>query len=268
MKQQAGLPDADQFTVRALAKGLALLGVFDAERREWTLDDMAREAGLPRMTAYRMARTLQSAGYLVSDATTGRYHLGPSFLATTYLSEGYSQLVATARPYLERLTEETGESTTLAVEVDEVAVCVAMVDSQRPLRREIAVGRVIGDTANAHGKMFAALKPDAERARIIAGTHAQLTPHTITDPRALAAELDRVRSEGVAFDIEERNIGTCSVVAPVRDQLGQVVATLGVVVPTGRFGGEERQACAAAVKAVAAALSAFFGHGGAGSLSG
>ncbi len=214
------------------------------------------------MTAYRIARTLESAGYLVPDAATGRYHLGPSLLATTYLSEGYSWLVAMAKPYLERLTDETGESTTLAVEVDDVAVCVDMVDSQRPHRREVAVGRVIGDTANAHGKMFAALRPDAERDRIVNQAHARLTPSTITDPLALAAELARVRAEGVAFDLEERDVGTCAVVAPVRDQMGDVVATLGVVVPTGRFGDAEREACAAAVKATASDLSAFFGHGG------
>jgi DNA-binding IclR family transcriptional regulator len=253
----------DQFMVRALARGLAVLGLFDAEHREWNLDEMTAALGLPRMTAYRMARTLKGAGYLVSDDVTGRYRLGPALLATTYLSEGYARLVTTARPYLERLTDETGESTTLAVEVDEVAVCVDMVDSPRPHRREVAVGRVIGDTANAHGKMFAALKPDAERECIVNQAHAQLTPNTIIDPRRLAAELQRVKDEGVAFDIEERNIGTCAVVAPVLDQMGNVVATLGVVVPTGRFGGEERGACAAAVRAAAAALSGFFGHAGA-----
>ncbi len=59
--------------------------------------------------------------------------------------------------------------------------------------------------------------------------------------------------------IEERNLGTCAVAAPVRDQMGKVIATLGVVVPTGRFGLEERSVCVEAVKATAASLSAFLG---------
>ena len=49
-------------------------------------------------------------------------------------------------------------------------------------------------------------------------------------------------AEGVAFDIEERNLGTCAVAAPVRDQLGKVIAALSVIVPTGRFGDEEKNA--------------------------
>jgi DNA-binding IclR family transcriptional regulator len=253
----------DAFVVKALAKGLAVLGLFDAERPEWSLDEIVAQLGLPRMTGYRMARTLQSAGYLVIDSVTGRYHLGPAVLAATYLSEGYAQLVAITRPYLETLVDRTGESATLAVEVDGMAVCVDLVGSDRPLRREVAVGRIIGDTANAHGKMFAASKSDAERERIVNSPHVGHTPMTITDARELAEQLERVRSEGVAFDIEERDLGTCAVAAPVRDQVGEVIATVAVVVPTGRFSPEARKVCADAVKATALSLSEFFGYAGA-----
>ena len=184
------------FLVRALAKGLAVIGLFDAENREWTLDEIAERAGLPRMTAYRMIRTMESAGYLVRDPVTSRYHLGPAFLATTYICETYSELVTIARPYLHELAATTGESATLAVEVDGMAVSVDTVDTTRPFRREVAQGRIIGDTANAHGKVFAAFKSEAERAEIVARTHPQMTPRTITDPVALAAEFAQVKREG------------------------------------------------------------------------
>jgi IclR family transcriptional regulator, KDG regulon repressor len=258
-----GSERGDAFVVRALAKGLGMLSLFDAVHREWTLDEMVAELQLPRMTGYRMARTLQGAGYLVADRTSGRYRLGPALLASTYLSEGYAELVTIARPYMEALVAETGESATLAVDVDGVAVCVDMVDSPRPHKREVAVGRVIGDTANAHGKMFAASLPDEERARVVAMPHARLTPRTITDPDELAAELDRARHDGVAFDMEERNAGTCAVAAPIRDQVGRVIGSIGLIVPTGRFGTSEREACVAAVKDSAASLSAYLGYSGA-----
>jgi DNA-binding IclR family transcriptional regulator len=248
------------FLVRALSKGLTVIGLFDAENREWTLDEIAERAGLPRMTAYRMIRTMEAAGYLVRDPVTSRYHLGPALLATTYISETYLELVSIARPYLRKLAEETGESATLAVEVDGVAVSVDMVDTPRPFRREVALGRIIGDTASANGKILAAFKSEAERADIVALAHSQMTPHTITDPVALAAELELVGREGVAFDIEERNIGTCAVAAPVRDQLGKVIAAISLVVPTGRFTPDERPRFAEAVKDAAVSLSAFLGY--------
>jgi DNA-binding IclR family transcriptional regulator len=248
------------FLVRALSKGLTVLGLFDAENREWTLDEIAERAGLPRMTAYRMIRTMEAASYLVRDPVTSRYHLGPALLATTYLSESYSDLVKIARPYLEELTANTGESATLAVEVDGVAVSVFMVDTPRPLKRELAVGRIIGDTANANGKIFAAFKSEEERAELVAMPRTRLTSATITEPDALTQELDKVRRDDIAFDVEERNVGTCAVGAPVRDQLGKVIAAVSLVVPTGRFGLEERQRFAEAVKATATTLSAFLGY--------
>jgi IclR family pca regulon transcriptional regulator len=252
--------EGDSPVIRTLAAGMAMLSLFDAEHRQWSMDEMVARIGVSRITGYRMARTLQSTGHLVHDPVAGNYRLGPAMLAGIYLAESFAQLVAVSRPYLEALMKETGELAALAVEIDGVAVCADLVASARPFVLEIAVGRLIGDTANAHGKMFAAMKPDAERARIAKKPHKRLTPATITDSAELAAELERIRSEELAFDFEEHDVGTCAVAAPVRDQMGEVIATLGVVVPTGRFGPEARTACAAAARATAASLSEFYGY--------
>ncbi len=250
----------DSRTVRTLAAGMAMLGLFDAEHRNWTLDEMVPRLGVSRMTAYRMARTLQGTGHLVHDPSIGGYRLGPAMLAGIYLAEGFAQLVEVAHPYLGSLVDQTGELAAVAVELDGVAVCADLVASARPFVPEIAVGKVIGDTANAHGKMFAALKPDEQRARTVRKRHPKLTPNTIVDPDALAAEFDRIRQDDLAWDMEEHDLGTCAVVAPVRNQTGEVIATLGVVVPTGRFGPEARATCAEAVRATAARLSEFYGY--------
>lgn len=253
----ADTPDA--LTVRALARGLSILRLFDMDHREWTIDQMAEQTGLLRMTVYRMVRTLESTQFLVRDPATNRYHLGPSVLAMTYVSEDHSDFVATARPFMEALVERTGESVTLVIEVDGAPVCLDFIDTTRPFKRQTARGRVIGDTASVHGKIFAAFKPAEERAAILARPHPKLTPHTITDPDALADELRQIACDEVAFDFEELFLSTCAVGAPVRDQLGDVVAALSVVMPTGRFGPEERTLCAEAVKSIASSLSAYLG---------
>ena len=95
-----------------------------------------------------------------------------------------------------------------------------MVDTPRPFRREVAVGRIIGDTASANGKIFAAFKsrPSGRRSSRAPIPSLRLTrsPTRRTWPTSWTAW-----GEGVAFDIEERNVGTCAVAAPVRDQLGR-----------------------------------------------
>jgi DNA-binding IclR family transcriptional regulator len=206
-----------------------------------------------------MVRTLESAAFLVRDAATNRYNLGPATLALTYVAEDHSELVNVARPFLEALLQQTGESVTLALEADGAPVCVDMINTTRPFKRHTAPGRVIGDIASVHGKLFAAFKPAQERAKIIARAHRRFTPQTVIDPKAIAEELEEIARNDVAYDFEGLYPGICAVGAPVRDQNGDVVASISVVMPTGRFGSTERAHCAEAVKTAAASLSAYLG---------
>ena len=259
MVESIAARDTDPLLVRALTRGLSILCLFDVDHREWTIDEMAEQTGLVRMTAYRMARTLESMAFLVRDPATNRYRLGPATLAMNYVSDDQSGFVQAARPFLEALVQETGESVTLAVEVDGFPVCLDIVNTTRPFRRQTAPGRILGDIATVHGKIFAAFKTAEERATILAGPIPRRTPHTITDPGALAAELDRVLRENVAYDLEGMYLGLCAVGAPVRDQLGAITAAISVVMPTGRFGPVENALCTKAVKATAASFSAYLG---------
>lgn len=251
--------DTDPLLVRALARGLSILGLFDVDHREWTIDEMAEQTGLVRMTAYRMVRTLESAAFLVRDPATNRYRLGPATLAMCYVSDDQSEFRQAARPFLEALVRETGESVTLAVEVDGFPVCVDIINTSRPFKRRTAPGRILGDIATVHGKIFAAFKSPEEREAILARPIPQRTPHTITDRQSLEAELDRAVREDVAYDIEGIYPGLCAVGSPVRDQFGAIAATVSVVVPIGRFGPDENARCTEAVKAAAASFSAYLG---------
>jgi DNA-binding IclR family transcriptional regulator len=256
-QERAG--DTDPLTVRALARGLSILSLYDVDHREWTIDEIAARTGLLRMTAYRMVRTLEAAEFLVRDTTTNQYHLGPAAITMAYVAGDYSEFVEHARPFLEELLEKTGESVTLAVPVDGVPVCVSIINSARPFQRQVAPGRIIGDLASVHGKIFTAFATSERRAEVLAQRRRKHTPHTVTDPEALARELERVAAEDVAFDEEGLYLSTCSIGSPVRDQLGHVVAALSVVMPAGRFGPKERDLCARSVKDVAASLSAYLG---------
>ena len=234
--RQERMGEADPLTVRALARGLSILSLYDVDHREWTIDEIAARTGLLRMTAYRMVRTLEAAEFLVRDTTTNHYHLGPAAITMAYVAEDYSEFVEHARPYLEELLERTGESVTLAVPVDGVPVCVSIVNSPRPFQREVAPGRIIGDLASVHGKIFAAFAPPEQRETTLAQKRRRHTPRTVTDPEDLERELERVVEEDVAYDEEGLFLSICAVGSPVRDQLGNIVAALSVVMPTGRFG--------------------------------
>ncbi len=258
-EERSGSGDSDPLTVRALARGLSILSLYDVDHREWTIDEIAARTGLLRMTAYRMVRTLEAAEFLVRETATNQYHLGPAAITMAYVAEDNSEFVEHARPYLEQLLKATGESVTLAVPVDDTPVCVAILDTARPFQRQSAPGRILGDLASVHGKIFTAFASPERRAAVLAQKRSKHTTHTVTDPKALARELEVVAKEDVAYDEEGLYLSICSVGSPVRDQLGNVVAAVSVVMPAGRFGPKERDLCTRAVKDVAASLSAYLG---------
>ena len=242
--------------VGPLVKGMSILGLFDARNRVWRLKDLVDAVGLPRMTAYRLIRTLVSIHFLVRDHVAGGYRLGPAPLAWVYLADEFSDLVNMSRDYLDGLSRTTGEHVTLAVEIGGAVVNLVEAGTVRPFQPDLAVGRIIDDLANASGKVFAAFKVGEERTAILSRRHTQLTPYTITDPTALSSELDRVADEGVAFDVQERRLGACAVAAPIRDSSFRVVAAVCLVVPPGRFGPSEMTAHAREVRSCARSISA------------
>ena len=67
--------ETDPFSVRALVRGLSILSLFDVDHREWTIDEIAEQTGLLRMTAYRMVRTLESMAFLVHETPFQYVHI-------------------------------------------------------------------------------------------------------------------------------------------------------------------------------------------------
>jgi DNA-binding IclR family transcriptional regulator len=243
--------------IQSLVKGLMVLSLFDKVRPEWTLDEIGEAVGVPRMTAYRLVKTMESVGYLVADQAN-RYHLGPGVLAATCASvDRYAGLVKVARPYLDDLAALTGETVTFAVEIDGLPVEVDEILTARPFTRPHAIGRIFGHTNTAHGKVFMAAKTQEQKQKI---EFEVATPQSVTDKAALSAELEQVARDGVAYNYEERDIGICAVAAPVRDQAGRVAASIAVLAPPGRFGPSQKEAFAAAVRQTAGDLSAFLGY--------
>ncbi|MHB8867352.1 MAG: IclR family transcriptional regulator [Thermoleophilia bacterium] len=245
----------DVFIIRALARGLRVLSLFTVDHPEWGLNELSRRTGLHKATTYRITRTMESEGYLVFDPETNLYHLGPAIIPASYVVRTHSELSRIAHPYLEELARETGETANLAVEIEGSMVLIDQVMTSHPFKPTLPIGRVLGGLANSHGKVLAVYRSEAERKAMIAAEQRAHTKNTITDPKELTAVLETVARDGVAFDLEELNLGVCAVAAPVVDQTGDLRATVAVVAPTDRFGPEARAAGAEATKRAGLAIS-------------
>jgi DNA-binding IclR family transcriptional regulator len=243
-----------------LRKGLAILSLFDSDHPEWTFTEVWKKARLSRPTAFRLVRTLEEAKYLSFDPGKGTYHLGVSILKGTYLMLSPSEVARIARPFMKELASASTETVILTVEMDGEPMIASRVLTSRPFKPDNPVGMFMHGLGNVHSRIFLAFRPRVEQEKALALPIDRRTSHTSTDPAKIAAQLESIRREGLAYGLQEWTEGMCAVGAPIFVAGGGIGACLAVVAPIERFGPAEMVECGNAVREAAAELSEALGY--------
>ncbi len=222
---------------------------------------IAREVNLPKSVTYRILKELTAARFLHFEEDSKQYRLGPTAIAVGLAALRSQDLPAVARPHLERLARETGETATLSVRQEWTRVYLDQVLSDREIRMAVSLGSTHPLHAGASSRAILAALP-AEAVEEYLAHHAlnQVTPSTITDPAELRRSLEQVRRDGFVISQGEREAGAGSVAAAIRSADGQVWGCLSVCGPRDRFGADTARAYGPKVVTAAAAISAEVGY--------
>jgi IclR family acetate operon transcriptional repressor len=202
-------------TVQSIERAFRLLETMADHGGTMGLSQLAQESGLPLPTIHRLLRTLVDLGYLRQDAGR-RYVLAPRLIR---LGESSGAMLSVwARPHLERLVDELGESANLAMLDGDEVVYVAQVQSRRSMRMFTEVGRRVLPHCTAVGKALLAQMPAEQVAGLLRRTGMpEHTEHTITDPAVFAAVMAEVGERGYAVDEQEQEHGVRCVAVAVPD---------------------------------------------------
>jgi DNA-binding IclR family transcriptional regulator len=234
--------------IGSLQHGLQILDMFERERPEIGIGEMAEQLGLHRSTTSRLAATLAAAGYLQPAGEPGRYRLSGRLAALGELAAAGADVRRTALPYLQDLVQELGETGHLGVLEGTEAVTVGVVDGWQTVRMHSWVGKRSPAHCSSMGKALLAGLPAAEFAARYPGRRLEArTDRTITDTRELTTHLAEVRNHGYAVDRQELEPHLCCVAGPVFDRTGTVVASISVSGPDSRIDDAAIPAIAAAV---------------------
>jgi IclR family pca regulon transcriptional regulator len=221
---------------QSLERGLAVLRAFTPDRPTLGISELARGLALTRSTTHRYVATLATLGYLEQDGPTRKYRLGPRVLDLGFSVLASLDLREVAAPHLRRLTDSTGHTSNLAIRDDTDVILIDRVRG-RPgryhhLEFTLHVGSRIPAYCSATGKALLAFLPRPDLEQVLERIDLiQRGPRTLTDKRALLAELDQVRRTGIAVNDEELESALRSIAAPVRARSGEVVAAVNVAVP-------------------------------------
>jgi DNA-binding IclR family transcriptional regulator len=241
------------YPTATLATGLAVLAAL-AEVEEIGLSELARRLGVAGPTLFRILATLAARGYV--QKTDARYRLTLKAWELGAKAVRRIALRDVARPFLDRLLAETGETVHLSVLQGEGIVIIDKLDSPHPVRVDTFVGLRAPAHCSATGKAILAWQPAPALAALLPERLPRYTAATITDRRAFDRELAEVRRSGWARNREEWREGVCAAAVPTRGAAGEVVASLSVTVPTPRFTQTAlRATLVPALKRIGAALS-------------
>jgi IclR family pca regulon transcriptional regulator len=207
---------------------MAVMSVFAGPRREFGVTEIADLLELNKSTVHRFVSTLETLGYLEQNETTKKYRLGLRTMELGYAAINSVELSKAARPYLERLRDESGHSTNLAV-LDDVDIVFMGVEVAKPFDIYIPLATRLPAYCTALGKaQLAFLSDDVLEARLSRIDFQPRARRTITTPHRLLEDLMQVRSCGFAVNHEESETGLSAIAAPVRSCSGEVKAAMSV----------------------------------------
>ncbi|MEZ4280498.1 MAG: IclR family transcriptional regulator [Myxococcota bacterium] len=276
MAKSSSKPKSD-YAIQTVLNAFRMLEVFDGAVAIG-VSDVARSLGLHKNNAFRLLATLEIAGYVQQSADSELYHLGPRCLELAHAFARNHPFASLARPVLEELVAETGETAHLGVLRDHE---VAHLDGVLPSRL-LLTGSRVGERLPAHctalgkallvgvlerpaaspiaspsdrrsdrrldrirdrrqgGRFEGATHrgPDAG-ADLFSGALESFTDGTITDGAKLLDEVRASQLRGYALDLEEYATGLHCVAAPVRDASERVIAAISISGPSQRLGGEQ-----------------------------
>jgi IclR family transcriptional regulator, pca regulon regulatory protein len=219
--------------VQSVARAMSVMRSFTADRRAQTLTQVARATGLDRATARRLLLTLADLGYVASDGRT--FELTPRTLELGYAYLSSMSLPEIAQPHLQSLARELNETAALAVLDGDEIVYVSLVQSTRLMAVTINVGTRFDAYTTSMGRVLLAGLDDAELDERFGRLKLERkTDHTISSPRTLREEIDKVREQGWSLVDSELEEGLRGGGAPVPGRAGRVVAAANVSVHAGR----------------------------------
>jgi DNA-binding IclR family transcriptional regulator len=243
------------YPIESVGRALRLLTVV-AERGTVSVSAAAEHLGVARSTAHRMLATLLAEGFVRQDPVTKSYGPGRRMLEVGLSALRNLDVRSAARPELEALREELGETVHLVLLEGTHILFVDSVESNRAVRVGSRTGMQMAAHCTAAGKAILAALPPAGLDEYLDAMPPGLTANSITDREMVRAEIARVAEQGWATNFEESEDGLSAVAAAIPEPSGIARSSITVSLPAERLPPERAPEIAEAVVRSAQAIGA------------
>jgi IclR family transcriptional regulator, KDG regulon repressor len=231
METSKGGEKLEKTNVRVLERAFDIIECFTEKDFELSLVQISERANLPLATTHRSIHTMMDRGYIDQNPKTGKYRLGMHFVRLSGLVIGRLDIIRIATPYLEDLSQRTGQNVNLSIYDQSKALCLVNIESFHNFLMGIKVGQRLPIYAGALSKVILAHLPDEVISQALSDDLAIFTPHTITHKESLLQELNNIKQKGYATSKSELATGAGAIAAPIFDYSSQSVAGISISGP-------------------------------------
>jgi IclR family KDG regulon transcriptional repressor len=248
-----------------LDKTFNILELFLMNNEKYTVPELAKLSGYNMATTHRIVTKLVQRGYLNKIKNRRGYRLGPKILEFRPFSFNKAELRRTGEPHLIELSKHIDETINfLGWDKTEFSI-ITSISSEHALKVTPRDRPPLEDELyhTASGKAVLANMTDHEF-KLYCKTVPMIayTPNTLVDLKKLKNQLSLIRKDGVAYQLEEDQIGINDIAAVVKNSEGVVVGTVVVTGPSIRFTRAKMRHFAPEIKKVAADISNKLGYSG------
>lgn len=226
--------------IQSVERALGILDLFNERETELKITEISQKTGLHKSTLHSLLKTLQSLGYIEQAEPNAPYRLGMKLFERGFLVLKTKDFVSVARPHLERLAAETGQTAHLGVQDGKFGVYIDKIEGARSIIAYSRIGRRMPLHSTAIGKVLTAFLPKpALEATLADYDFEPVTEATIADRAAFLVELAKVREAGWALDEQENVRGVRCASVPVWNHENRMVAAVSASTIVENIGAEE-----------------------------
>jgi DNA-binding IclR family transcriptional regulator len=221
---------------QALSKGISILRAISSEHPAPRFARLRQKTSLPKATLSRILKTLAAEGLVRFESRDSSYHLGLSFLRLAFQVLEELDIRDIAHAELLKLRDQTSEAVHLGILDGLEVVYIDMVESKQAVG---PIGR-LGSSSSLHGAasgkvIVAYLKPGELAEMLPQMKLTRFTVNTITSQKRFKSHLEEIRRQGYAVNEEEEVTGVNGVAAPIFGHSREVVASIGITIPSYRY---------------------------------
>lgn len=218
-----------------VGKACDVLDLVAGFQRPVRFGELLDACSFPKATLYRFLQTLTNQGMLSYDPDRQTYAPGIRLVRLAHAAWTHSSLAPIARPFLDRLSQDLGETVHLAQLDASQVLYVDKRNAAEPVEMYSQAGKVGPAYCTGVGKAMLAYLPENDLNRALSQqSYHRFTEFTLTSDAALKAELTEIRARGFAFDREEHEPGIICVAAPILTERERVLGALSVTGTTSR----------------------------------